>query len=65
MEVYYFPHLGASVHAALFHDVKNAALLRARLISASTMTGDEGMKEREAVNFAFIDARLVRYTSDL
>jgi EKC/KEOPS complex subunit CGI121/TPRKB len=61
MEVYHFPHLQASVYAALFRDVKNAASLRTRLIKASTMPGDEGVKEREAVNFAFIDARLVRH----
>jgi EKC/KEOPS complex subunit CGI121/TPRKB len=61
MEVYHFPHLGASVHAALFHDVQNAASLRARLVKASTMTGEEGVTERAAVNFAFIDARLVRH----
>lgn len=61
MEVYHFPHLGASVHATLFHDVQNAASLRARLVKASTMTGEEGVTERAAVNFAFIDARLVRH----
>jgi hypothetical protein len=61
MEVYHFPHFGASVHVALFHDVQNAASLRARLVKASTMPGEEGVTERAAVNFAFIDARLVRH----
>jgi hypothetical protein len=60
MEVYHFPHFGASVHVALFHDVQNAVSLRARLVKASTMPGEEGVAERAAVNFAFIDARLVR-----
>ena len=30
------------------------------LISAATMPGTDGERERAAVNFAFIDARLVR-----
>lgn len=49
------PHL-SHVHIALFTDVKNAPELRSRLIKASTMEGEEGEKEREAVNFAFVDA---------
>lgn len=45
---------------ALFHDVPDAAGLRARLISASTMQGAEGNAERAKVDFAFLDARSVR-----
>lgn len=62
MDLFYFPHLTpdrATTHIALFRDVKNAAALRKRIISASTMEGDAGELEREEVNFAFIDARLV------
>ncbi|KAF8905834.1 kinase binding protein CGI-121-domain-containing protein [Gymnopilus junonius] len=32
---------------------------KARIIAASTAEGDFGEKEREAVNFAFVDARLI------
>jgi len=59
MEAYRFPHFGASVYVAMFNNVRNAYSLRARLVAASTMTGEEGKMERAAVNFAFIDAQLV------
>lgn len=59
METYTFPHFQTTIRMALFKHVKNAASLRARLIAASTMQGDEGVRERAAINFAFIDARLV------
>jgi EKC/KEOPS complex subunit CGI121/TPRKB len=59
MEAYHYPHFGASIYVALFNNVQNASSLRARLVVASTMTGEEGEAERAAVNFAFIDARLV------
>lgn len=62
MEVYHYhqfpPHLH-TVHIALFTNVQNAADLRTRLVQAASMTGPEGEREREAVNFAFVDARLV------
>jgi len=51
------------VHVALFRNVSNSANIKNRIIAASTAEGDEGEKEREAVNFAFIDARLVRLGS--
>ncbi|EJD35969.1 CGI-121-domain-containing protein [Auricularia subglabra TFB-10046 SS5] len=63
METWQYPAFSAVVHLALFERVQNAKALRARLISASTMPGAEGDAEREAVNFAFIDASLV--ASDL
>ena len=50
----------SSVHIALFSNVTNSAELKQRLISAATMPGTDGERERAAVNFAFIDARLVR-----
>jgi len=63
MESLNFPHFSSKhsqVHIALFRDVTNAAALKLRIIAASTAEGSYGEKEREAVNFAFIDARLVR-----
>ena len=62
MESYSYDHLPANlsqVHVALFTSVTNAAELRARIVKASTQEGDEGEAAREAVNFAFVDARLV------
>ncbi|KXN90555.1 hypothetical protein AN958_04227 [Leucoagaricus sp. SymC.cos] len=62
MDLFYFPHLTpdrAATHVALFRNVKNAASLRKRIISAATMEGEAGELEREEVNFAFIDARLI------
>ena len=62
METYRYPQFPpefATVYLALLTDVRNAPQLKKRLVSASVMTGDEGEVEREAVNFAFIDARLV------
>ena len=53
------PHL-SDVHIALFTSVQNAPELRRRIVNASTMSGKEGDAERERVNFAFVDARLVR-----
>ncbi|CAE6347125.1 unnamed protein product, partial [Rhizoctonia solani] len=52
----FFPPELSRVHIALFANVQNAPDLRSRLIKASTMEGEEGEKEREAVNFAFVDA---------
>ncbi|CAE6404455.1 unnamed protein product [Rhizoctonia solani] len=52
----FFPPELSRVHIALFTNVQNAPELRSRLIKASTMEGKEGENEREAVNFAFVDA---------
>lgn len=57
-----FPSPLSSVHVALFTKVANAAGIRARIVRASTMNGQEGDLERVAVNFAFIDAKLVPRT---
>jgi len=62
MESFSFPALPQNysvVYAALYTDIKNAILLRRRIIAAAAMDGEEGHREREAVNFAFINARLV------
>jgi EKC/KEOPS complex subunit CGI121/TPRKB len=58
MESFAYPHF-STVHLALFVNVTNAAKLKARIVRASTLEGTEGQVEREAVNFAFVDARLV------
>lgn len=54
-----FPDDASNVHVALFTNVSNAADLRNRLVQASTMQGEDGEAERQAVDFAFIDATLV------
>ncbi|GAA5889579.1 hypothetical protein JCM8208_001064 [Rhodotorula glutinis] len=60
MESYPLPHYGATVHLALYHPIRNAAALRSRLVSASTLPPDEaGNRERAAVDFAFVDARMI------
>ncbi|KAJ7644349.1 kinase binding protein CGI-121-domain-containing protein [Roridomyces roridus] len=62
MQSYQLPHLPphlSSVHAALFKDVSDAAQLRQRLITASTAEGPDGTRARDALNFAFIEARLI------
>ncbi|EIM85448.1 CGI-121-domain-containing protein [Stereum hirsutum FP-91666 SS1] len=62
METFTYPHFDhhqSVVHVALFLDVSNAKDLRTRIVNASTLTEDAGDVERETVNFAFIDARLI------
>ncbi|KAI0269412.1 CGI-121-domain-containing protein, partial [Gloeopeniophorella convolvens] len=59
MESFAYTHFFSTVHIALFKHVTNAAELRARIVRASTLEGEEGDAEREAVNFGFVDARLV------
>ncbi|KAF8158967.1 kinase binding protein CGI-121-domain-containing protein [Mycena galopus ATCC 62051] len=58
------PHLSC-VHAALYTNVSDPDLLRKRLITASTAEGAAGERERDAVNFAFIDARLITSVNHL
>lgn len=55
----HFPLDVSCVHVGLFTNVTNAAQLRARLIQASLIQGEAGDVEREAVNFAFVEARLI------
>lgn len=47
------------IFAAKFNNVKNAGAIRARIVKAATMDGADGDEERDAVNFAFINAKLV------
>ena len=63
MESINYDCFGRAAYIALFTNVRNSAALRKRLISASTMPGDEGEIERAKVSFAFIDARPVRTIS--
>ncbi|KAF8806962.1 CGI-121-domain-containing protein [Phlegmacium glaucopus] len=62
MESLHFPHYKADysyAHIALFRNVSTSEKLKNRIISASVTQGESGDKEREAVNFVFIDARLI------
>ena len=64
METYTLPVLAypaelCSISMALFCDIESAAGLRKRLIAASSMEGSAGDVERRAVDFAFLDARMV------
>lgn len=59
MESYPLTYAASSVHLCLFA-VRNAAELRARLVTASQLPDDdEGNEERKAVDFAFSDAKMV------
>ncbi|GAA5993701.1 hypothetical protein JCM10908_001336 [Rhodotorula pacifica] len=59
MESYPLSYAQSTVHLCLFA-VRNAADLRARLVAASQLAeDDEGNKERRAVDFAFIDAKMI------
>lgn len=60
LEVYRCPEfIYPAVYAAKFKHVKNAGAIRERIVKAATMEGPEGDKERDAVSFAFINAKLV------
>jgi EKC/KEOPS complex subunit CGI121/TPRKB len=54
-----YPTELSEISLALFTDLQEAALLRERLIKASTMEGEEGLTERSTLNFAFLDAKMV------
>ncbi|EJF55777.1 CGI-121-domain-containing protein [Dichomitus squalens LYAD-421 SS1] len=62
MHTFHYPHLPtelSTVHVALFNNVTNSSEIRSRIVRASQLHGPDGEAEREAVNFAFIDARLI------
>ncbi|KAG6375133.1 hypothetical protein JVT61DRAFT_3338 [Boletus reticuloceps] len=61
LEVYRCPEfIYPVVFAAKFKGVKNAGAIRQRIVKAATMEeGPERDKERDAVNFAFINAKLI------
>ena len=56
----HFPSNLSNVHIALFIDVKNASELRERIVKAASLVGAEGDAERSRLDFAFIEAKLVR-----
>ncbi len=63
MESYHlegFPEEGSAVHMAFFCHVTNAADLRQRLIQVAAQTGTDAEAERDMLDYAFIDADLVR-----
>ena len=63
METYtlsHFPEPYSTIHIALFHTVTNARTIRNRLITASTAPGPEGELSRSQLDYAFLDASLVR-----
>jgi len=59
MEVYDYPQFSLQAAACLFTDVKNGPEIRKKIVEAATCRGEEGEALRDAVNFAFVDARLV------
>ncbi|KAI6033816.1 kinase binding protein CGI-121-domain-containing protein [Pisolithus microcarpus] len=61
METYRYPQFDAVVYAAKFKDVKNAEALRSRIVKAASLdgAGAEGEAERDALNFAFVEAKLI------
>lgn len=66
METFSFPQFSpdrSTVHVALFTDVTNSTSLRKRIVDAAAAQGEAGEREREAVNFGFIDARLVGHAA--
>ena len=67
MQSFHYPHLPSdfsTVHVALYTKVSNSAEIRSRIVRAAQLDGPDGEAERKAVNFAFIDARLVRKDLD-
>lgn len=59
MEVFNYPQFGLQAAICLFTDVKNGPEIRNKIVEAATCNGEDGEALRDAVNFAFIDARLV------
>jgi EKC/KEOPS complex subunit CGI121/TPRKB len=53
-----FPTHLSVVHIALFTQVTNSSLIRERILGAAV---SELASDREAVNFAFVNANLVRF----
>ncbi|KAI4522406.1 CGI-121-domain-containing protein [Schizophyllum commune Loenen D] len=53
------PHDLSVCYTALYTNVTNSAEIRKRIVAAATAEDEAGDREREAVDFAFIDARLV------
>ncbi|BGP54764.1 hypothetical protein JCM8202_003272 [Rhodotorula sphaerocarpa] len=59
MESYPLPYAQSTAYLSLYA-VRNAAELRSRLVAASQLPDDErGNEERRAVDFAFVDAKMI------
>ncbi|KAH8919762.1 hypothetical protein BT69DRAFT_1337018 [Atractiella rhizophila] len=59
MESFPLPYLDTTVHLMLIRNVSNAPMLLKRIRAASTNKTPEGEREREAVNFCFLDAAMI------
>lgn len=59
MEVYGYPQFGLQATVCLLTDVKNGPEIRKKILEAATCQVEVGEALRDAVNFAFVDARLV------
>jgi EKC/KEOPS complex subunit CGI121/TPRKB len=55
-----FPAELRQVTLALYANLADPAGLRARLIKASTMEGPTGGEERQRLDYAFLDSKMVR-----
>ncbi|KZT21228.1 CGI-121-domain-containing protein [Neolentinus lepideus HHB14362 ss-1] len=55
----YFPAHLSRAYIALYTSVTDAGSLRSRIINAATLASPEGDQERELLNFAFVDPRLI------
>lgn len=63
METYTLPNLPpplSTIQIAYFVNVQNASDIRSRLVKAATTEGAEGDRLRDEVDYAFIDASMVR-----
>jgi len=59
MEVYDYPQFSLQAAVCLFTDVTNGPGIRKKIVEAATCQGEEGETLRDAVNFSFVDARLI------
>ncbi len=61
MDIFTFDHLHHNqvAHVALYSPINNASDIRNRIVAAARADGHEGQKERDEMNFAFVDATLV------
>jgi EKC/KEOPS complex subunit CGI121/TPRKB len=59
MQVYDYPQFSLKAAISLFTEVENGPDIRKKIVEAAACQGEEGEALRDAVNFAFVDARLV------
>ncbi|KAJ9097666.1 hypothetical protein QFC21_004703 [Naganishia friedmannii] len=53
-----FPREFSSIHLCLFQNVTNSASLRARLVEAATMEGEQGDRARDEMDYGFVEASM-------